>query len=70
MGWKTLLAYGTGTVDQKLLLRNEYLVTEDPILRHQITGRVRLTDDQRWTLAVTAKQLSKRPACPSRVYGP
>ena len=28
MDWKTLLAYITGTVDQKLLLRNEYLVTK------------------------------------------
>ena len=25
MGWKHLLAYITGTVDQELLLRNEYL---------------------------------------------
>ncbi len=45
MDWKHLLAYITGTVDQELLLRNEYLVTENRILRNQITGRVRLT---RW----------------------
>ena len=32
MDWKTLLAYITGTVDQELLLRNEYLVTENRIL--------------------------------------
>ena len=44
MDWKHLLAYITGTVDQALLLRNEYLVTENRILRSQITGRVRLTD--------------------------
>ena len=31
MDWKTLLAYITGTVDQELLLRNEYLVTENRI---------------------------------------
>ena len=31
MNWKTLLAYITGTVDQELLLRNEYLVTENRI---------------------------------------
>ena len=42
MDWKHLLAYITGTVDQELLLRNEYLVTENRILRHQITGRVHL----------------------------
>ncbi len=28
MNWKQLLAYITGTVDQELLLRNEYLVTD------------------------------------------
>jgi hypothetical protein len=31
MDWKTLLAYITGTVDQELLVRNEYLVTENRI---------------------------------------
>jgi putative transposase len=29
MDWKHLLASITGTVDQELLLRNEYLVTEN-----------------------------------------
>ena len=32
MDWKHLLAYITGTVDQALLLRNAYLVTENRIL--------------------------------------
>src|SRR6266849_9458224 len=36
MDWKTLLAYITGTVDQELLLRNEYLITENRILRNQL----------------------------------
>jgi putative transposase len=40
MDWKPLLAYITGAVDQELLLRNEYLGTENRILRQQITGRV------------------------------
>ena len=44
MDWKHLLAYITGTVDQELLLCNEYLVTENRILRNQLTGRVRLSD--------------------------
>ena len=35
MDWKHLLAYITGTVDQELLLRNEYLVTENRMLRNQ-----------------------------------
>ena len=51
MDWKKLLAYITGSVDQELLLRNEYLVTENRILRNQINGRVRLTDGERETLA-------------------
>ena len=32
VSWKTLLTYITGTVDQELLVRNEYLVTENRIL--------------------------------------
>src|SRR5438093_11905452 len=36
VNWKTLLAYITGSVDQELLLRNEYLMTENRILRQQI----------------------------------
>ena len=39
MDGKTLLTYITGSVEQELLLRNEYLVTENRILRHQITMR-------------------------------
>ena len=51
MDWKHLLVYITGTVDQELLLRNEYLVAENRILRNQVKGRVRLTDGERKTLA-------------------
>jgi transposase InsO family protein len=54
------LAYITGTVDQELLLRNEYLVTENCILRNQITGRVRLTDSERKTLAAIGQKLGKK----------
>ena len=36
MDWPRLLAYITGTVDQELLLRNEYLVAENRILKTQI----------------------------------
>ena len=60
MDWKTLLAYITGSVDQTLLLRNEYLVTENRILRNTITGRVQLTDGERKTLATIGKQLGKQ----------
>jgi len=60
MDWKTLLAYITGTVDQELLLRNEYLVTENRILRHQIKGRIRLSGGERKALADIDQKLGKR----------
>jgi transposase InsO family protein len=60
MDWKTLLAYITGTVDQELLLRNEYLLTENRILRQQIKGRVQLTNAERKTLAEIGKKLGKQ----------
>src|SRR6266446_8345995 len=60
MDWKHLLAYITGTVDQELLLRNEYVVTENRILRNQLTGRVQLTDGERKTLAAIGQKLGKQ----------
>src|SRR5438132_10012588 len=60
MDWKQLLAYITGTVDQELLLRNEYLVTENRMLRNQIKGRVRLSDGERKALAEIGKKLGKQ----------
>jgi putative transposase len=59
MDWKQLLAYITGSVDQELLLRNEYLVTENRMLRQQIRGRLRLSDSARKTLAAIGKKLGK-----------
>jgi transposase InsO family protein len=60
MDWKTLLAYITGTVDQELLLRNEYLVTENRILRNQIRGRVHLSNGERTTLVEIGQKLGKQ----------
>jgi transposase InsO family protein len=60
MDWKTLLAYITGSVDQELLLRNDYLVTENRILRDQIKGRIRLSDGERKALAVIGQKLGKQ----------
>ena len=40
MEWARILAYITGTADQELLLRNEYLATENRILRAQIKDRL------------------------------
>ena len=45
MNWKTMLAYVTGSVDDELLRRNEYLVAENRILRAQIKGRF---ESDRW----------------------
>ena len=44
MDWKTMLRYISGSADEELLLRNEYLVAENRVLRNQIQGRLRLTD--------------------------
>src|SRR3989442_6388019 len=60
MDWKQLLAYITGTVDQELLLRNEYLVTENRILRNQMKGRLRLSDGERKVLPAIGQQLARQ----------
>jgi putative transposase len=60
MTWKQMLAYITGSVDQELLLRNEYLVAENRILRRQLHGRLRLTDSERISLAKVGKQLGHK----------
>ena len=60
MNWKRLLAYITGSVDHELLLRNEFLATENRILRNQIKGRVPLTDLERISLAEIGKRLGRR----------
>ena len=60
MNWKRLLAYITGSVDQELLLRNEYLATENRILRDQVKGRLRLSDAERISLAEIGKRLGRK----------
>ncbi len=60
MNSKRMLAYVTGSVDEELLARNEYLVTENRILRNQIQGRIRLTDPERISLASVAKRLGRK----------
>lgn len=55
-----MLAYVTGSVDEELLARNEYLVTENRILGNQIRGRIRLTDTERISLASAAKRLGRK----------
>jgi putative transposase len=36
MDWVRMLAYVTGTVDQELLARNEYLIAENRIVKAQL----------------------------------
>jgi hypothetical protein len=60
MDWARILAYITGTVDQELLLRNEYLVAENRILKAQLKTPLRLTDVERATLAEIAHRLGHK----------
>jgi hypothetical protein len=55
MIWPQLLAYVTGTVDQELLLRNEYLAAENRILKAQIKGRLLLSEEEKppWRRSLT-----------------
>ena len=46
-----LRAFVTGLVNQDLLLRNEYLIEENRILRGHLPMRLRLADPERVTLA-------------------
>jgi len=59
MLWARLLAYVTGTVNQELLLQNEYLAAENRILRGQIKGRPLLSDGEKVTLAEIAHRLGR-----------
>jgi len=60
MEWARILAYLTGTVDQELLLRNEYLATENRILRAQVKGRLVLSDTEKKTLADIGYRLGRK----------
>ena len=60
MDWARILAYITGTVDQELLSRNEYLVTENLILKRQLKGRLVLSDAERATLGEIGHRLGRK----------
>ena len=60
MIWARVLAYVTGTVNQELLLRNEYLTAENRILRAKIKGRLLLCDAEKATLAEIAHRLGRK----------
>ena len=55
-----MVAYVTGTVNQELLLRNEYLGAENRILRGQIKGRLLLSEGEKATLAEIAQRLGRK----------
>src|SRR5450631_4106915 len=58
--WVRLLAYVTGSVNQELLLRNEYLAAENRILRAKLPSRLRLSNPERTTLAEIGKRLGRK----------
>jgi putative transposase len=60
MLWARMVAYVTGTVNQELLLRNEYLGAENRILRDQIKGRLLLSEGEKATLAEIAQRLGRK----------
>ena len=53
--WEHMLAYVSGTVDQELLARNEYLAAESRILKSQLNGRLKLSDAERATLGAVSR---------------
>ena len=55
-----LLAYVTGLVNQELLLQVEYLVAENRILRAHVPARLRLSNEERSTLAEIGKRLGRK----------
>ena len=60
MDWARILAYVTGTVDQQLLTRNEYLAAENHILKAQLKGRLKLSDAERATLGEIGHRLGRK----------
>src|SRR6476620_4728236 len=57
--WARLLTYVSGLVNEELL-QLEYLAAEKRILRAQLPNRLRLTNDQRSTLAEIGKRLGRK----------
>jgi hypothetical protein len=70
--WARVLAYVSGLVNQELLLQVEYLAAENRILRAHLPDRLRLTNEERSTLAESAsvsaeKVLRRLPMLPDRI---
>src|SRR5262245_3237467 len=60
MDWARILAFVTGSVDQELLARAEYLAAENRILKGQLKGRLKLSDAERATLAEIGHRLGRK----------
>ena len=60
MEWARILAYVTGTVDQEVLARNEYLAADNRILKAQQKGRLKLSDAERATLGEIGHRLGRK----------
>jgi Homeodomain-like domain len=60
MSWKKLLESVSASLNDYLRLRNDYLMAENRILRHQMNGRVQLTDNERQELAALGAKLGKQ----------
>jgi putative transposase len=60
MDWARVLAYVTGTVDQGLLARNEYLAAENRILKAQLKARLKLSDVERAMLGEIGHRLGRK----------
>jgi putative transposase len=59
MDWARILAFVTGMVDQELLARNEYLATENRILKARLKGRLKVSDAERATLVEIGDRLGR-----------
>ena len=68
MDWARVLAYVTGTVDQELLARNEYLAAENRILKAQLKGRLKLSDAERATLGEIGHRLGRKALAGSQLW--
>ena len=60
MDWARILAFVTGTVDQELLARIEYLAAENRILKAQMKGRMKLSDAERARLGEIGHRLGRK----------
>jgi putative transposase len=60
MDWARILACVTGRVDQELMARNDYLATENRILKAQLDARLKLSDAERAALGEIGHRLGRK----------